>query len=302
MEESTTIVATRKSALALAQCRAWMDSLRAAAGAKLSELHVTTTGDRIQDRSLQAIGGKGLFIKEIEAALLEGRAHLAVHSMKDLPAELAPGLTIASVPLREDPRDAIKTRSGLPFRQLPSGARVGTSSLRRSCQLRRLRPDLEFVPIRGNVDTRLRRCEEGVVDAVVLAYAGLRRLGLAGHATEVLPPETCLPAIGQGALAIEVRTSDADTRHLVAQVNHSETAIATAAERGILEAAEGNCQLPIAGFGERSGAKLRLRALLADEDGARLREQDVECPWPAGVQAARECGLAVGAALKHARD
>src|SRR5687767_14194376 len=170
-------VATRKSALALAQSRAWMAELRQKARVETRELLVTTTGDRIVDRPLNEIGGKALFLKEIEEALLAGQADLAVHSLKDVPAQLAPGLIIGCVPKREDPRDAIKTRTGCFFRDLPSGAKVGTSSLRRTVQLKAVRPDLDYVPLRGNIDTRLRRCEEGVIDAVVLAYAGLRRIG-----------------------------------------------------------------------------------------------------------------------------
>jgi hydroxymethylbilane synthase len=293
------IVATRKSALALAQCRAWMAELTAASGATLEELHVTTTGDRIVDRPLTEIGGKGLFVKEIEMALLDGSAHLAVHSMKDLPGELADGLVLGCVPHREDPRDVIITRSGCPFSEIPAGSKIGTSSLRRVVQLKALRPDLEFVPLRGNVDTRLRRCREGAVEAIVLAYAGLRRLGLGAEATEVLAPELCLPAIGQGALAVEVRANDNATQRLIAPLNDVDTDFATAAERGVLEAAQGNCQLPIAGYAVRTtDGAMNLRALLANPDGSALRRQQVTAPWPVSREAARALGLEVGRALK----
>lgn len=293
----TIVVATRKSALALAQSRAWMASLRERCGVDTDELHVTTTGDRIQDRPLSQVGGKGLFIKEIEEALLAGRADVAVHSLKDIPADLAPGLHVACIPAREDPRDAVKTRSGLPLSELPAGARVGTSSLRRIVQLRLLRPDLDYVPLRGNIDTRLRRCDEGAVDAVVLALAGLRRLGLADQVTEVLSAETCLPAVGQGALAIEIRGADDSLRELMAVLEDTETAVSTAAERGVLRAVEGNCQMPIAAYAERHGEQLRLRGLLAQPDGTQLRRREYSGPWPQTLQQAEVVGAELGRRL-----
>jgi hydroxymethylbilane synthase len=293
----TITVATRKSSLALAQCRAWMSELRAACGVETRELHDTTTGDRIQDRALSEVGGKGLFIKEIEEALLAGRADLAVHSLKDVPAELARGLQIACIPEREDPRDVIRTRTGCAFAELPPGSKVGTSSLRRIVQLRLQRPDLEFVPLRGNIDTRLKRCDEGVVDAVVLAHAGLRRLGLADRATEVLSTDICLPAVGQGALAIGVRSEDESTQNLVAELEHLETALGTAAERGVLRAVEGSCQLPVAAYATREGDELWLRALLADPDGSRLRRNEHRGPWPESLQQAQQVGTELGRTL-----
>jgi len=293
------IVATRKSALALAQSRAWMAELRQRSGVETEELLVVTTGDRIVDRPLHEVGGKGLFLKEIEEALLAGQAHLAVHSLKDVPAELAPGLNIGCVPRREDPRDAIKTRTGCTFAELPRGAKVGTSSLRRTIQLRAVRPDLEFVPIRGNVDTRLRRCEEGVVEAVVLAYAGIRRLGRASEVTELLSPDVCLPAIGQGALGIEIRAGDEATLNLVADLEDAETAIATACERGVLIAVDGSCQVPVAAHAEHIGDELRLRALLAEADGSNLRREELRCPWPETLQRAQDIGAGVGRALRR---
>ncbi len=294
-------VATRKSALALAQSRAWMASLRDQAQVDTEELLVVTTGDRIQDRPLNEVGGKGLFLKEIEEALLEGKADLAVHSLKDVPAQLAPGLIIGCVPKREDPRDAIKTRTGCFFRDLPPGAKVGTSSLRRTVQLRAVRPDLDYVPLRGNIDTRLRRCEEGVIDAIVLAYAGLRRIGRADEITELLPPEVCLPAVGQGALGIEIRSEDEGILSLVAELEDMETAIATASERGVLVAVDGSCQVPVAAHAEHVGDELWLRALLADPDGSNLRREELRCPWPETLQRAQEAGAAVGRALRDKR-
>jgi hydroxymethylbilane synthase len=294
-------VATRKSALALAQSRAWMATLREQAQVDTQELLVVTTGDRIVDRPLNEIGGKALFLKEIEEALLAGQADLAVHSLKDVPAQLAPGLIIGCVPKREDPRDAIKTRTGCFFRDLPSGAKVGTSSLRRTVQLKAVRPDLEYVPLRGNIDTRLRRCEEGVIDAVVLAYAGLRRIGRGDEVTELLPTEVCLPAVGQGALGIEIRSSDEGILNLVADLEDMETAIATASERGVLVAVDGSCQVPVAAHAEHVGSELWLRALLADPDGSNLRREELRCPWPETLQRAQEAGAAVGRALRDKR-
>jgi hydroxymethylbilane synthase len=292
-------LATRKSQLALAQARAWCSSLRDAhPGLQINELHVVTTGDRVADRPLQEIGGKGLFLKEIEEALLEGRAHLAVHSIKDVPASLAPGLLLAAIPRREDPRDALVSRSGASLLDLPPGARVGTSSLRRSSLLRRVRPDLLYIPLRGNVDTRLRKVREGEVDAAVLALAGLRRLGLAGEVTQILDPEVCLPAAGQGALGIECRAEDHEVRALLRVTNDLETAVAVACERGVLLAAEGSCQLPIAAFARREGSKLRLRAMVADPDGSRMRFADEQSPWLADEDEARRFGAEVGARLR----
>jgi hydroxymethylbilane synthase len=294
-------VATRKSALALAQSRAWMAALREQAQVDTEELLVTTTGDKIQDRPLNEVGGKGLFLKEIEEALIARQADLAIHSLKDVPAQLAAGLIIGCVPKREDPRDAIKTRSGCHFRDLPSGAKVGTSSLRRTVQLRAVRPDLEYVPLRGNIDTRLKRCDEGVIDAVVLAYAGLRRIGRADEVTELLSPDVCLPAVGQGALGIEIRADDEGILSLVAELEDMETAIATASERGVLVAVDGSCQVPVAAHAEHVGDELWLRALLAEPDGSNLRREELRCPWPETLQRAQEAGAAVGRALRDKR-
>ena len=295
------IVATRKSQLALAQARAWMKELGAQhPGLVIEELHVVTTGDRVQDRALAEIGGKGLFIKEIEEALLDRRADIAVHSLKDVPAELATSLAIGCVPRREDPRDVIVTRSGCSFRELPAGAKLGTSSLRRHVQLAAARPDLEIVPLRGNVDTRLRKCSEGLVDAIVLARAGLVRLGLADRATEILEPETSLPAVGQGALAVEQRADDEQTRAILAPLQHQETAIVVAAERGVMQAVEGSCQVPIAAYGLRQGDRFWLRAMLAEPDGTRLRRREIECGWPASEAEAHRIGSELGHELRAA--
>ncbi|HSN99647.1 MAG TPA: hydroxymethylbilane synthase [Candidatus Nanopelagicales bacterium] len=293
------VLATRRSALALAQSRAFARKLIAAnPGLIIDELHVVTSGDKTQDRPLQDIGGKGLFIKELEEALLDGRAGFAVHSIKDVPADIPPGLTIACIPPREDPRDALVTRSGAPLAALPAGARVGTGSLRRAVALRVARPDLVVEPIRGNVDTRLRRVTEGDMDAVVLALAGLKRLGLADRATEILEPEVCLPAIGQGALGIECRAADDSIRAALAHVADPETTTCVEAERAVMAAVEGSCKTPVAAYAVRAGGELWLRALLADPDGTRLRTGERRIGWPADPAEAARCGQDLGAELK----
>jgi hydroxymethylbilane synthase len=296
---SVLTVATRRSALALAQARAFMRALEARhAGLQVEELHVVTTGDRIQDRPLADIGGKGLFVKEIEEAILEGRADIAIHSLKDVPPVLAPGLVIGCIPEREDPRDALVTRSGASFEDLPAGSKVGTSSLRRSVQLLAWRPDVQIVPLRGNVDTRLRKCEEGVVDAIVLACAGLSRLGLKERVTQILPETRCIPAIGQGALGIELRADDARASAWLEPLAHSETTLAVAAERGVMRAVEGNCQTPVAAHARRAGSTLQLAALLANPDGTNRRTRELSTPWPTSVEEAESLGVELGRELR----
>jgi hydroxymethylbilane synthase len=293
------VYATRKSALALAQCRAFCQALREKTpGLELVEEQVVTSGDRIQDRPLSEVGGKGLFVKEIEDALLAGRAQFAVHSIKDVPGILPPGLAIVCVPLRADPRDVLVAPRHGALAALPSGARVGTSSLRRMVALKRARPDLEILPVRGNVDTRLRKVDAGDYDAIVLARAGLVRLGLEGRATDVLEPEHSLPAVGQGALGIECREDDAATRAVLAAMHDPESALCVATERGVLIALEGDCKTPIAAHAQRVSAGLRLRAFVSEPDGSRFRDADLTVPWPASEHDAHEIGLALGGALK----
>jgi hydroxymethylbilane synthase len=289
------VYATRKSPLALAQSRAFVASFaRVDPTLQIEELTVQTTGDRVQDRPLAEIGGKGLFVKEIEEALLDRRADVAVHSMKDVPPELAAGLVIGCIPLREDPRDVLVSRSGAKLAELAPGSRVGTTSLRRRVQLAELRPDLEIVPLRGNVDTRLRKCREGVVDAILLARAGLNRLGLSDVPTEVLEPERFLPAVGQGALAVEQRSGDEAISTLLARVAHEETKLCVAVERGVLAAVSGDCQTPVAAYAVRRGPELWLRGLLSEPDGSRLRRRELAAPWPATDAEADALGRRLG--------
>jgi hydroxymethylbilane synthase len=290
--------ATRKSPLALAQCRAFIAALVAAnEGMTTTELLVTTTGDRIQDRPLSEIGGKGLFVKEIEEALLDGRADLAVHSVKDVPAALPDGLVLACLPRRADPRDVLVSPRHGTLARLPKGARVGTSSLRRTVSLREARGDVEFVPVRGNVDTRLRKVDAGELDAIVLAGAGLVRLGLEARATEWLSTDVSLPAIGQGALGIEIRASDDAARGALARLHDPETAIPVAAERGVMVALNGDCRTPIAAYGTRDGDALLLRVMIADPDGSRVRRATARVSWPATEADARTLGIQLGQTL-----
>jgi hydroxymethylbilane synthase len=290
--------ATRRSALALAQCRAFVADLVKIDGAlNLHELQVVTTGDRITDRPLTDIGGKGLFVKEIEEALLEGRAHFAVHSIKDVPGALPAGLLIACIPKREDARDVLVAPRHKTLADLPPGARVGTSSLRRAIALKARRPDLSITPLRGNVDTRLRKVDAGECDAIVLAYAGLSRLGLMARATEVLDPNVSLPAPGQGALGVECREADEATRALLSRLHHADSARCVAAERGVLIALAADCKTPLGAYAERADGGMRLRAFVAEADGTALRRIDEHLEWPATDAAAHEAGLGLGRRL-----
>jgi hydroxymethylbilane synthase len=296
------VYATRRSLLALAQCRAFVGRLQAAAtGLEVQELQVVTSGDRIQDRPLAEIGGKGLFVKEIEEALLDGRADFAVHSIKDVPAALPTGLRLACIPVREDPRDVLVSPRFLSLAALPKGARVGTSSLRRLVALRSHRPDLAVVPLRGNVDTRLRKVDAGEVDAIVLARAGLVRLGLEARATEVLSTDVSLPAVGQGALGIECREGDEETIGLLARLQDKTSALCVAAERGVLRALGGDCKTPLAAHAERAeSGQMRLRAFMADPDGTQVRRGERVVPWPGEEREAAALGEDLGQELGKA--
>jgi hydroxymethylbilane synthase len=294
-------IATRKSPLALAQSR-WVarELARHNPGLEVEELHIVTTGDRIQDRPLSEVGGKGLFVTEIEQALTRGEADLAVHSMKDVPAQLAEGLFIACVPMREDARDVLVTTDGASLDDLEAFSKVGTSSLRRRAQLSARRNDIICESVRGNVDTRLRKLAEGQYRAIVLALAGLRRLGLTHHSHRVLSVEECVPAVGQGALGLEARSGDARVLALLAPLEHAETRVAVEAERAFLGRLEGGCQLPIAGHAQLShnGTRLRLDALVGSPDGQQLISTGSdryvgELPQNELVRVAQEVGLEI---------
>lgn len=276
MRKKHFVLATRKSMLAMCQSnwvKSRLEQAFAVQGVTVELLQVVTKGDKILDVPLAQIGGKGLFVKEIEEAMLEGRADLAVHSLKDVPTEIPDGLEVTVFPQREDARDAFLSHRCDSISTLPEGARVGTSSLRRKAQIMAMRPDLEIVNLRGNLDTRLKKLEAGEFDAIILAAAGLRRLGLEGHIKQYIPPQFLLPAIGQGCLGIEFRTSDSDTRELLSVLHSRETAVCVRAERAFLAALGGGCQVPIAAhawLSQNMQDMLVMEGLVADEAGGRL--------------------------------
>ena len=263
-------IGTRGSPLALVQARTVRARLAAALGVKEDAIELTvirTSGDIIQDRPLAEEGGKGLFTKEIEEALLDGRIDLAVHSAKDMPTVLPAGLMLAACLEREDPRDVFISRKAKSLADLPQGATLGTASLRRQAIAKRARRDLKVTPLRGNVDTRLRKLDEGQVDATILALAGLKRLGLADRATAIMSADEFLPAVGQGAIGIEARANDARTREMLARIDDADTSTAIACERAFLAALDGSCKTPIAGYATLSGDALHFRGLIARPDG-----------------------------------
>jgi hydroxymethylbilane synthase len=280
--ERRIVVGTRQSALALTQTGQTVERLQSicdAAGlAYTFELKpIVTRGDRILDVTLSKVGGKGLFVKEIEQALMNREIDLAVHSMKDMPFALPDGLVVGAVPKREDPRDCLIGRTARNVDELPQGARVGTSSLRRGAQLQAARPDLLIEAIRGNIDTRLRKLEEEQFDAILLAAAGLHRMGWSDRITSYLPTELCLPAVGQGALAVECRADDEEVMSLLARFNDPVTARTVAAERTLLGLLNGGCQVPIGAYaemvnGEHSG-QMSLTGLVASPDGSRILKE-----------------------------
>ena len=279
------VIASRGSQLALWQAR-WVQQQLAQAGHESRIEIIKTTGDKITDVPLAQVGGKGLFTKEIEEALLDGRADLAVHSLKDLPTELPVGLVLAAVPPREDPRDAIVGRR---LAELPQGSTVGTSSLRRAAQLRRLRPDLQIESVRGNLDTRLRKLDEGRYSAIVLAAAGLKRLGWGDRVAELLAPEVMCSAVGQGALAIETRSAGAG-HDACAALNDSAARAAVTAERGVLAALGGGCQVPIGAYATVSGGRLEIVAVVVSPDGAELVRGQGSGPAADAERLGRELG------------
>jgi hydroxymethylbilane synthase len=273
------VIGTRGSKLALWQAEWVRSAIRQRFPGVAVELSVIKTqGDKILDVPLAKVGGKGLFVKEIEDALLQGRADVAVHSMKDMPSEIPAGLVIGAVPERETPTDVLLSRNGLPLRELPAGSVIGTSSLRRAAQLRHLRPDLVVVPLRGNVETRIRKLDTDPLAAVVLAAAGIKRLGLEHRVTEHLDDERMLPAVGQGALCIEIREQDPRVGPMVAALDHPATRTVVSGERAFLKRLQGGCQVPIAGHGRLDGAHFTLTGLVADVDGSTVIKHRLSGP------------------------
>ncbi len=272
-------IATRKSPLALWQAEHVRSRLMELhAGLQVELLTMSTQGDRILDSPLAKIGGKGLFVKELEQGMLEDRADIAVHSMKDVPAELPEGLCIGAILEREDPQDAFVSNEFAAVDALPDAARVGTSSLRRQCQLRARRPDLQILDLRGNVGTRLGKLDAGDYDAIVLACAGLKRLGMAARITSALAPELMLPAIAQGVIGIECRCDDEWVKALIAPLNHEETLQRTTAERAMNATLAGGCQAPVAGYSVISANAIELRGLVGRADGSEIIHGDISGP------------------------
>ncbi|MCW5198719.1 hydroxymethylbilane synthase [Desulfobulbus sp. F4] len=269
-------IGTRASLLAVTQST-WVKNQieRQHPGTTVDLVKIITKGDKILDVPLAKVGGKGLFVKEIEDALLDGRVDLAVHSMKDVPAELPAGLHVAIVPEREIPFDAFISVKCKSLAELPQGAVIGTSSLRRKSQLAVLRPDLEIKDLRGNLDTRLKKLDEGVYDAIILAGAGLNRLGMQNRITALFSPEQMLPAIGQGALGIELREADSELLAGLQFLHHADTAAAVAAERAFLLRLEGGCQVPIGGFATVAGGTVQLTGLIASLDGEKVFKEQL---------------------------
>ncbi len=295
------IIASRESRLAMWQAEHVRDLLRAGSGSpEVSILGMTTEGDRVLDKALNQIGGKGLFIKELEVALLERRADLAVHSLKDVPMEMPADFVLCAVMKREDPRDAFVSNHHASLEALPPGARLGTSSLRRAAQIKAAFPHLDIQPLRGNVNTRLAKLDEGQFDAIVLAAAGLKRLGFVSRIRQIIPPSRCLPAAGQGALGIEILKADAERlMPRLGFLNDPQTLLQVSAERAVSLALGGSCRVPLAAYCEPAPASgvFHLRALVASEDGSRLiqGEESASLETPEQAQA---LGLRVAEGLR----
>ncbi|HEX6592980.1 MAG TPA: hydroxymethylbilane synthase [Bacillota bacterium] len=286
------IVGTRKSNLAITQTKWVIDQLKKAGVENEFQVKkISTKGDQILDVMLSKVGGKGLFVKEIEKAMYDKEIDFAVHSMKDMPAELPEGLVISSIPVREDHRDALISKNNLPLKDLPAGSIVGTSSLRRSSQILAERPDLKIKWIRGNVETRLRKMREEDYDAIILAVSGLKRVGLSeGLITEYLNPEVVIPAVGQGALAIECRENDDELRHILAKINDEQTEKTITAERAFLHRIEGGCQIPIGGYAYLENDVIVLSAMVGSPDGQTILHEVIrgKDPIRVGEQAAKK--------------
>jgi hydroxymethylbilane synthase len=294
MSQAVIRIATRKSPLALWQAEHVALRLRNAfPGLRTELVTMVTRGDKLLDAPLAKVGGKGLFVKELEQGMLEGAADIAVHSMKDVPVEFPPGLHLAAILEREDPRDALVSLRYPSFQALPPHAKIGTSSLRRQSQIKERFPECEIVSLRGNVNTRLAKLDAGEFDAIVLAAAGLKRLGLGERITELLPPEDSLPAMGQGAIGIECRLDDGPINALLKSLHDDTTALRVTAERAMNERLQGGCQVPIAGFAELDGDTLKLRGLVGSPDGRQMIRAEIE-----GLSTqARELGIALAEEL-----
>lgn len=303
MSRANLIIATRGSKLALTQTNQVADSLRAAhPGLVVELLEISTAGDRRQDVPLPEVGGKGLFTLELEEALLTGRADLAVHSLKDLPTDLADGLCLAATPARQDPHDAVVLPAGTPSTDRPAldllapGARVGTGSVRRVAMLRHVRPDLDLAPIRGNLDTRLRKLDEQPYDALILAAAGLHRMGWGERITALLPPEVLCPAPGQGALGLEGRSDDQRVHELLAAIHEPDTLAAVTAERAFLAELGVGCQVPCGAYATVEGDGLRLRGAIARPDGTALLRREAVAPRDSAAELGHRLATAMLAA------
>lgn len=288
--ETTIRIATRQSPLALWQAEHVAERLRQAFPHLKTELvKMVTRGDKILDAPLAKIGGKGLFVKELEQGMLEGSADIAVHSMKDVPVEFPPGLHLAAILEREDPTDAFVSNHYRSLSELPSNARIGTSSLRRQCQIKAKMPDAEILSLRGNVNTRLAKLDAGEYDAIILASAGLKRLGLANRITARLDPSESLPAMGQGAIGIECRIDDDEIHRYLAALHDQSTSIRVAAERAMNHRLNGGCQVPIAGFAEIDGDRLSMRALIGSPDGSKIYRAEAS----SHIDQAEQLGIAI---------
>ena len=279
MSEDILRIATRKSPLALWQAHYVSNMLQHHhPELKIELVTMVTQGDKILDTPLAKVGGKGLFVKELEVGMLEGRADIAVHSMKDVPVEFPTGLHLAVICEREDPRDAFVSNDFKSLEELPQGARLGTSSLRRQSQIAALRPDLKIIDLRGNVNTRLKKLDDGEYDAIILAAAGLKRLEFEDRITQFIGTDVCLPAIGQGAVGIECRSDDARVHNLIAPLNDNKTKIRVTAERAMNERLQGGCQVPIAGYAEFEHGLIMLRGLVGQVDGNKIIRGDIAGP------------------------
>ena len=291
------VIATRESRLALWQAE-HVKALLQARGHTVELLGMTTKGDQILDRTLSKVGGKGLFVKELEVALEEGRAHIAVHSLKDVPMDMPEGFSLACVMEREDPRDAFVSPRYQHLAELPQGAVVGTSSLRRQVLLQALRPDLKIEPLRGNLDTRLRKLDEGQYDAIVLAAAGLKRLGMQARIRSIFEPDTMLPAAGQGALGIEIRTDRQDLADALAPLAHMPTWLRVAAERAVSRGMGGSCSVPLAAHATLQGDTMQLHAAWGDPEGIKALVQTQQTATITTLAQAEALGAEVAARLQ----